>query len=286
MKSDRSWLRRAAPLCTLCPVQHPPSCRGRSRTLRAPEQGEMPPRISQRRAPATAADGEQNKPSALPPWELRAGFTFFRHLQLQSPPGSGGRLGRARAATEPVPVCWSLRNPPVCRPRSLGSRGGDCSPLPCCPRTPCRQRQRPAWSGTCSPPCTTACCRRSAENTVAQDVVTATANPSAQISSAGRGSPRAQPPTPREPFGAARARVLSGGTPTYVHVIAEGGVGAVLQPALVAHVVEDTRGDQGVVQHLPGGGVIQAQPPAPAETERSERHHHRPSTPVQRSGSC
>lgn len=88
-------------------------------------------------------------------------------------------------------------------------------------------------------------------------------------------------PTPREPFGAPRARVPSGRTLAYIHVVTEGGVGAVLQPALVAHVVEDARGHQGVVQHLPGRGVIQAQPPAPAERERSQRHHHRPRTLLQ-----
>lgn len=68
------------------------------------------------------------------------------------------------------------------------------------------------------------------------------------------------------------------GNLAYIHVVAEGGIGTVLQPALVAHVVEDTRGHQGVVQHLLGRGVIQAQPPAPAEKQRSERHHHLPST--------
>lgn len=34
-------------------------------------------------------------------------------------------------------------------------------PLPCSPRMLCRPQPHPAWNDTCSPPCTTACCRRS-----------------------------------------------------------------------------------------------------------------------------
>lgn len=79
-------------------------------------------------------------------------------------------------------------------------------------------------------------------------------------------------PSPREPLGAVLTRrVMSGRGLAYIHVITEGGVGTILQPALVAHIVEDARGHQGVVQHLLGRGIIQAQPPAPAEREGSQR---------------
>lgn len=181
---------------------------------------------------------------------------------------------------EPIPVCRSPGNSSVCRTGRPRSRGGDGSPLPCSPRTPCRPRQRPAWSGTCSPPCTTACCRRSAEKRGSTGHRYCPGQPIGTNSThRERMAPcKAPPPAPREPFGAPRARVTSGRTLAYIHVVTEGGVGAVLQPALVAHVVEDARGHQGVVQHLPGRGVIQAQPPAPAERERSQRHHHRPRT--------
>lgn len=94
-----------------------------------------------------------------------------------------------------------------------------------------------------------------------------------------------KPPPPERPSELHQPLLHRGASTAYVHVIAEGGVGTVLQPALVAHVVEDTRGYQGVVQHLAGWGVIQAQPPAPAERQRSQQHHHQPRTPVQRSSS-
>lgn len=49
-------------------------------------------------------------------------------------------------------------------------------------------------------------------------------------------------PSPREPLGAAPTRaVVTGRGLAYIHVVAEGGVGTVLQPALVAHIVEDAR---------------------------------------------
>lgn len=183
-----------------------------------------------------------------------------------------------------MPVRWSLQNPSLCRRRSVCRHGGGCCPLPCCAHRLCHPRPRPAWSGRWSPPSTTACCRRSAENTVEQDLVTAAANPPAQAEPAEGGWPHAKPflppenpSEPQQPGG-----VTLGETLAYIHVVAEGGVGSVLQPALVANIIEDTRRHQGVVQHLPGRGVIQAEPPAPAEREGSQQHHHQPGTP----GSC
>lgn len=41
----------------------------------------------------------------------------------------------------------------------------------------------------------------------------------------------------------------------------------------MAHIIEDAGGHQGEVQHLPSRGVIQAQPPAPAEREVTGQCH-------------
>lgn len=147
-------------------------------------------------------------------------------------------------------------------------------PLPCSPHTPCRPQPRPAWNDTCSPPCTTACCRRSVGKQ--RDTVPAV-DPGTDPSLWHRSNPlarRAQP-QPRAPA----QSPLPTRDPTHIHVIAEGGVGAVLQPALVAHIVQDARGHQGKVQHLLGWGVIQAQPPAPAGRDRSQQCHPRHPTP-------
>lgn len=93
-----------------------------------------------------------------------------------------------------------------------------------------------------------------------------------RFNSQGRGRP-VQSPRHQNPLGAARVRATLGETTAYVHVVTEGGVGTVLQATLMAHVVEDARGHQGEVQHLAGRGVIQAQPPAPAERETSGQRH-------------
>lgn len=93
-----------------------------------------------------------------------------------------------------------------------------------------------------------------------------------RLNSQGEGRP-VQSPHHQNPPGAARVRETLGETTAYVHVITEGGVGTVLQATLMAHVVEDARGHQGEIQHLPGRGVIQAQPPAPAERETPGQRH-------------
>lgn len=98
--------------------------------------------------------------------------------------------------------------------------------------------------------------------------------PLAQIQPSGKESTAPAKPQPRAPRSPLPTR-----DPTHVHVIAEGGVGAVLQPALVAHIVQDARGHQGKVQHLLGWGVIQAQAPAPAGRDRSQQCHPRHPTP-------
>lgn len=143
-------------------------------------------------------------------------------------------------------------------------------PLPCFPRTLCRPQPHPAWNDTCSPPCTTACCRRSVGSRGTRFLLWIPA----QIRPSGKESTAPAKPQPRAPRSPLPTR-----DPTHVHVIAEGGVGAILQPALVAHIVQDARGHQGKVQHLLGWGVIQAQAPAPAGRDRSQQCHPRHPTP-------
>lgn len=70
-------------------------------------------------------------------------------------------FGQSKGSRMSPSLHWSLHSSCVCRTRGPRGHGGVSPPLPCSPRTPCRPQPRPAWNDTCSPPCTTACCRRS-----------------------------------------------------------------------------------------------------------------------------
>lgn len=138
----------------------------------------------------------------VPPTSLQVASPSTGHCQC-APQSEGSEVSpspcTAVCKTPGFTLFWQ-RACPACRTRRLSISGWECSHSPCSPRTLCHQRQRPAWNGTWSPPCTTACCRRSAESTFAQDVVTARTSSLVQIELTGRGSPHAKPPPPKPPW--------------------------------------------------------------------------------------